>query len=40
MLIHSNPRTIYDYYIIHSPDFSEENKETLENFEKKYKQKI
>ncbi len=25
---------------MHSPDFSEENKETLENFEKKYKQKM
>ena len=36
MLIHSNPRTIYHYYIMHSPDFSEENKEMLEDFEIKY----
>ena len=25
MLIHSNPRTIYHYYIMNFPDFSEEN---------------
>ena len=30
-------RTKYDFYILHSPNFSEENKNKIKNFEKKYR---
>ena len=30
-------RTKYDFYILHSPNFLEENKNKIKNFEKKYR---
>ena len=36
MLKNSNQRTKYNYYIMHSPDFSEENKNLLMNLEEQY----